>query len=294
VNSRTLPSGLHFQGHVFPPIPYSRGGKQGGSETPFLWKRALDHVFKRVQLRWDEIGAGAHFDDQTISWQAWADDVVIFVETLTSLKSMLRIVSEELSVHGMNSKEGSIEALKCGGERFGTGFAWSFGEHSLSVRCSNLLSVLGVALDPWGSTSASIESRESAAWAHFSARSKVFTSSKLPLRARCARLKETVARTFLHGAGGWILTAENLRKIDVWENKILRATLNKQPRAGEDEQAFWRRLNSRVAFLKESLGWVSVGALAVQLHFGFWGHVPAMTKAQHWASFASGETMVGG
>jgi hypothetical protein len=25
--------------------------------------------------------------------------------------------------------------------------------------------------------------------------------------------------------------------------------------------------------LKESLGWVSVGALAVQLHFGFWGHV---------------------
>jgi hypothetical protein len=96
--------------------------------------------------------------------------------------------------------------------------------------------------------------------------------NRLPLRARWLRLRDTVFRTLLHGAGGWF-PDENLRaELTAVENHMLRLTLHKSRREDDTPQDFMVRLNRRVAWFKESFGWVSLYMLAVNLHLSWWGH----------------------
>jgi len=75
---------LNFQGTTWEGIPYNKGGKQGGSDTPEILKRVLDVALRRAKVRWDEKSLGADFGTESrthgdhfyIDAAAWADDVV--------------------------------------------------------------------------------------------------------------------------------------------------------------------------------------------------------------------------
>ena len=49
---------LKFQGVVWEGIPYSNGDKQGGSDTPEIWKRVLHVALRRARQRWDAPSLG--------------------------------------------------------------------------------------------------------------------------------------------------------------------------------------------------------------------------------------------
>jgi hypothetical protein len=265
---------LCFQGHVFEPICYNKGGRQGGSETPFIWKVALDRIMRRVVSSWAAHGLGLSLPGgPLLTWQGWADDLVLFASSESDLRKMVGVLVSELAVHDLHIKDGSVELMSCLGGGLCDNLVWKFAEGEVRVECKDRLNILGVLLDPAGSTATSIAHRIGLAWDHWHARSRVFLSPRISLRSRWYRLRDTVLRTLLHGAGGWHINEASLHQLEVFETRLLQATLCKHRRSDETEQEFWVRLNRKIRWFKEAFGWVSIGCLAAQYHISWWGHV---------------------
>ena len=99
-------------------LRYSRGGRQGGAETPELWKRVLNVALPRAKARWDLLGFPAVFVDRDspedrcdIDLLAWADDLALFSNTVDGIHSMFKILDEELHRVYLSIKPGSLESV---------------------------------------------------------------------------------------------------------------------------------------------------------------------------------------
>jgi hypothetical protein len=88
---------LLFQGECWPNIPYTRGGKQGGSETPELWKRVLNNAMIEIVGQWHEKKMGAHIGEISLQYMAWADDLVFFNHSAQGLNDMCEILCASFS-----------------------------------------------------------------------------------------------------------------------------------------------------------------------------------------------------
>jgi hypothetical protein len=137
---------------------------------------------------------------------------------------------------------------------------------------------------------AALEYRLSQGWVHYSSRKDIFNSRHISLRLRWNKVAETVFRTVLHGIGSLAFTQAVLSKLDTFETKILRCTLNVSRRADEFECEFWRRANATVAKYKEQFCWVPLRALALNMFCGWHGHVLRLPHiaplyiVSHWRS----------
>ena len=140
---------LLFQGATFEPIPFEKGGRQGGCDTPDLWNYLLNLCVCRAKARWrvaklgirlslddfqSEYGAvlrGAvgdpahpHFGPEdyleegfyTLYCMIWADDLLLLAEDEEAAHAMWIILSEELARVGLVWKSGSLQLLVAGFE----------------------------------------------------------------------------------------------------------------------------------------------------------------------------------
>jgi hypothetical protein len=231
---------LKFRDLIWSGLPYQRGGKQGGSETPEVWKRVLDATLKCVVPRWRAAGLGITFGDQCLSYHAWADDLIVLATSAASFREMLGILCEELSRDGLAVKDGSIEILVAGNS-YASECTWTFPSCSHVVHFVETLDILGIRLDPVGSSRTSVEHRISQAWVHFHSRSKVLCSRSISRNSRVRRLRETVFRTLLHGSGGWHYTTMIIHMLDAFETKVLQLMLAPTRRPDECDKEFFSR-----------------------------------------------------
>jgi hypothetical protein len=105
----------------------------------------------------------------------------------------------------------------------------------MDVKMVKRMIVLGVALDAEGSTWCSLQYRISQAWQHFMARKSQFTDKRIALRKRVDRLRQTVLRTLLHGAGGWHMDTKCMHAIAACEAGMLRIMLCRRPGEGQSQ-----------------------------------------------------------
>jgi hypothetical protein len=176
---------LKFQGESWDGLRYSRGGRQGGAETPELWKRVLNVAVSRAKVRWDLLGLPAVFGDRgspedrcDIDFLAWEDDLALFSNTLDGIHSMFKILDEELHRVFLSIKPGSLELLRCGGGWVAKEFVWGGAcgiSHTISLRENMVL--LGVAVDSVGSAVCSLEHRMAQGWVHWHARKNCFVAT---------------------------------------------------------------------------------------------------------------------
>ena len=101
----------------------------------------------------------------------------------------------------------------------------SFCMCGMNVRAVSSMSVLGVMVDNAGSDRCAWEHRLTQAWVHWMEREAVLCSNKIPLRLRWKRIRETIFRTLLYGAGAWAPTTALNSALCAFENKILKRTL---------------------------------------------------------------------
>jgi hypothetical protein len=151
----------------------------------------LDMVMRSVVQKWCSYGYGVKLDSETIQYQAWADDIVLYASCLSHLRHMFELLTLELGAHGMGVKPGSTEALSSTGEWSSETLEWEVGGKLHIIECKHVLSILGVSIDSRGSSAAAVKGRVQAAWTHWFAREKVFRDNRLPLRARWLRLRKT-------------------------------------------------------------------------------------------------------
>jgi hypothetical protein len=158
---------------------------------------------------------------------------------------------------------------------------WELAGVTTDVKIVKRMIVLGVALDVEGSTWCSVQHRISLAWQHFMARKSQFTNKRVALRKRIDRLRQTVLRTLLHGAGGWHIDTKCTRAIAACEAGMLRMMLCRRPSEGQSQGDFIHALNSKLRALREEWNMSKWSDEAARLTLGWWGHVsrhPSMLK----------------
>ena len=285
---------ISFQKCVWTGIKFHRGGRQGGVDTPSLWTRLLNLAIKRARARWRDQNLGFHFprddcfsdfisaspemlNDFVLDCLLWADDMVIFGNSIGDVRRMWVILSEELVCIGLTWKPSSLELLGAGvcWEEV-THLDWAFGDISFKIGLVDKMLVLGVHIHNTGSDEAAMDYRISQGWAHFLARKRVFCSSLLPLRNRWLRMRETVFRTMLYGCGSWHFTPAMLHKLSVVERKMLRLTLHRKRGPDQEVESFERGLNSKITELMTLFGWTPLTDQALNMSVSWQGHVARM------------------
>jgi hypothetical protein len=304
---------LSFQGQTWSNVEYSKGGRQGGSDTPFVWVRVLDVAIRRAKQRFRAEDLGYRFvrDDvwsESFVWEdeaqdahhvpvmAWADDLLIFARGEAELERMWHILTEEIGELALSWKPSSFELLLGGPLRIAEEgsrtwvHAHEGGELKYHIKAGTSMNVLGVHVSNVGCDLAALEYRLSQGWVHYSSRKNILNSRHIALRLRWNKVAETVYRTVLHGIGSLSFTQAVLSKLDTFETKILCSTLNVSRRSDEFVCEFWRRAHATVAKYKEQFGWVSLRTLALNTFCGWHGHVLRMPHnaplhiVSHWRS----------
>jgi hypothetical protein len=285
---------INFQGVGVPPVVYSKGGKQGGAETPSLWTRVLDLALRRCRVRWASEKLGIRFavressawlegpqkcvnvegEEYVVYALVWADDIVLCSPSQCKLMRMFQILSEELYAVELNLKPSSLEFL-VGGEAFQGAVEeqWPSVWGDLAVRRVPRLCVLGGELDPFGSPVALAEGRVAQAWVHFHSRRAAFSSRHVCLRGRWSRLLETVFRTAAYLAGTYAWHSPSCTVVATMFRKMLMLTLGRFERCDETHDDFIIRMHRKVAELCSLFGMPSVQAQLLKLFAGWMGHL---------------------
>jgi hypothetical protein len=264
---------LLFQGVEVRGILYAKGGKQGGADTPEIWRRVFNDVLENASRIWHEKKLGIVYNDYRLCYQAWADDVILFARSCEEVRAMFEILLEALHEKGLGVKKGSLEVMCVVDTAVLGSRTWHVHGEQHEVLFKNSLNILGVLIDETGCSRASISYRISQAWVHFHARSKQLCCKKISLKLRFIKLRDTVFRTCLHGAGGWSMDSSCIALLDAFESKVLKLVMGKSRKSGESDAEFHCRLNRSLKWYKEGFGWTSLSVLAMHLHFGWWGHV---------------------
>jgi hypothetical protein len=288
---------LSFAGHHWQGGTYSKGGRQGASETPDLWRVLLNSPLKASIEEFERHGYGLHFEASSAGYTstgdpsdyirmvAWADDCILLAKSRQEAISMLGIFVKHLRAWGLDYKPGSLEYLS-NGEDFCAlgpcGEDWDLDGEVVKVRCRSSMCILGVLLDKKGSSIASARHRAAQAWTHFWARKKTFCRRHISLRKRVSRFYETVGRTFLHNAGGWAYDDALCSFISSLDQSFWRVLLCRSPQCGETQGEFIHRTNALIEKFRIEWKMPTLLEHAMKAHFGWCGHLvrhPSMANA---------------
>ena len=105
---------------------FTRGGKQGGIETPDQWRVVIDHLLEPVVHKWGAQGFGFKLVDddgdaeQLVNHAIWADNVVLFATSYKMMQQMIDDLDKALGSQLMQSggrffnwKPSSLESKYC-------------------------------------------------------------------------------------------------------------------------------------------------------------------------------------
>ena len=280
--------------HLRKPVPYTRGGKQGGTETPRVFCRLLDSVMQEVGEIWQTNGCGFWLSElnRTITHTIWADNIYLFGSSITMIESMLDTLRQTLYKWKLLWKPSSLACLpnaaaRVQNDRSGLILQAVTGQYE-QLRCPVVSEIiaLGVCLDDSGSAGCSVRYRLSMASKHWQARRKQLCCKKAPLRARIARFYQTVVRTLLYGSGGWTPSVGLFEILRCFELRCLRAILAR-PRADDETYITWaQRSNAVLKTHLCAIGQESVCSLWLKSFHGWAGHVMRIPSSfdLHWVA----------
>jgi hypothetical protein len=286
------------QGAAWSGFAPSKGGRQGGSETPTLWNLLLRDALVSARTRWWNLGLGWKFDATDVyaphlkelidalppaspqhplwlPYLAWADDLVLLGPSKDCVRKMWAILSEELGKIFLTWKPGSLELYRPGlaeGDLW-EDECWPSCLGDFAVKHVRRIAILGILVSESASDLDACRHRIAQAWVHFHSRKKVLCSKIVPLHLRWARLQETVMRTALYGCGGWALCESVTNELATFERHVLGITLNLWRRPDEVPHEFHARLHSKITFFMNAFAWTPLRVSAENLCFGWVGHV---------------------
>ena len=253
-------------------------GKQGASDTPHLWNRYLDSIGRRARLRFEDLNLGIVFDRPAepsfrLTHMYWADDCYFFAESQANLEIMFGIMSEELGRFKLTWKPASLKFLASHDSYKTCNFSWKNALGVWDVKGVDRFVALGVAIDRRGSTECAVQHRAAHLFATWSQVRRQFCCRRLPLLLRIRRFYETLGRSFLFGGGGWRITESILRRIQTWEQSILRQIVCRHKLETETWGLYYARVDQ---LIKHSLNQLRIMPLSLQacvLYFAWGGHI---------------------
>ena len=91
-----------------------RGGRQGGVETPWLWRTLLAYVLDPVVQKWQQEGQSWQVDGVSFDAIVWAGNIYVLPHTPQGVSSKAVDVSDALRKHGMGLKPDELQWIHSG------------------------------------------------------------------------------------------------------------------------------------------------------------------------------------
>ena len=105
------------------PFNYTRGGKQGGVETPEEWNALIDYLLEALVTSWASKGYGIKLCDGDnavgsdaclVSHAVWADNIFLFATSTVMMQTMVAELCACISQAELDWKPSSLEFLCAG------------------------------------------------------------------------------------------------------------------------------------------------------------------------------------
>ena len=210
------------------PFLYTRGGKQGGVETPDQWNAFVDYVLESVAISWASRSfgfriEGSESESYYVTHAFWCDNFIIFARDQVMLSIMIQEMTSRIHAFDLQWKASSLEIMPAGS--FAEAFEYEFevvqDGGPLRYKLVSEMLLLGEMLNNHGDTSVSVAYRQSLANAAYYRHRDAFQSRcnvALKLKAWTA----TPAAVALHGCESWHVTSSMMQSFQTWEFQMLR------------------------------------------------------------------------
>lgn len=113
--SRLLKLHVNFQ-DCSTTVPFNKCLKQGGKESPPIFRDGLIAVLMPTIRRWKRLKIGVDMDGFLLNHLIWADNIFLFAETQQQLRMMILEIGNELEKAKMHWKADSLKIMSTDNE----------------------------------------------------------------------------------------------------------------------------------------------------------------------------------
>ena len=215
-----------------------RGVPQGAPESPLVFTTLVDEILGPLISKWTEQGLGWALDQVLMTCLAYADDVLLFADSLEKLECMFNDCCISFDRAGLTV---GAEKTHRSSTVVSLGVSMRAGEHD--VLWERTLTFVGCELEPSGHSGAALAHRIVKANGVFSAWRPILLNPNIPLRARAAAFGISVVSSLLWQAGNWTLTESELSRLGSWGARKLFALSCKKRNPSHSIGEHWKQLH---------------------------------------------------
>ena len=242
---------------------FSRGGKQGGVETPDEWRAILDYILEPVINLWNAFGLGCVLPDTygeteiLVNHAVWADNIFLFATDHDTMQTMINQLTEAFSEYTDSAgrryflwKPGSLESVVAGSLAAGalpeTCFNIDQNGECLAYQRKTSITILGDFLSNDGCSAASFQHNTGRAEAIYFKHQQVLRNASLPVGKRLRAWHNSPLNAAIYNSGNWHITAGLMREVRTWELQLLRRLLRLRRRPEEGAMNYNMRTSSMI------------------------------------------------
>ena len=267
-----------------PPFRYLRGGRQGGPATPTFWNRLWSLDLLRLEEQWRQDGKlfALAADDEPRWWTitVWADNFYLLSSSKVLLEELYCDLRRAATTHGQHFKTTELQVWRNAWVDSAEADGPIILAQDTATQTADL-TVLGVAIDAKGSTTAAWAHRRDCARAHWHAGRSWYCNKRVGLATRLRAWAAKVGTAFLWGAGGWTPNATLLMQTARWEMRMLRAMLGWHKSPAEEWRPWLRRANAAVRRHCARARIVPLPERWLRLHHRWMGHCARADPARY-------------
>eukprot|EP00973_Karenia_brevis_P071447 9925890-Karenia_brevis.AAC.1 len=229
-------------------LPFRRGGRQGGVETPEVFNVMIESAAGAVVDTWRAKNYGFTLDDKAyISHLVWADNFFLLAKSPHEAHQMVEDLSAAIYAKGFRWKACSLGCLSSLNMAHPLSVkAPAMDGETLHIKAVDHMLALGVQLDRRGSTDTSVNHRMAQADKCFYKHVKLLSDPRGRLADRSKGFMATSVTTLLYNAEGWHLTGNVLTRVRRWENDKLRKMFKMKRSPDEDRNFYLVRTSARI------------------------------------------------
>ena len=212
------------------------GLRQGCMLSPLLFNLVLE---KAVRQSTNHPG-GARLSNGQITHLAYADDVDVVAETVEEVNEFFSVFQRTAEQIGLKCNEQKTEILKL--SRNGNYTPGQEQVGSLSVKKVDKFKYLGSIVSERNELDTEINERIAGGNRCYHALASVMKSRTISRRTKIRTYNIVIKPTVLYGCETWTLTKQREKRLEIFENNILRRILGP---VYDEEEGRWRRRHNR-------------------------------------------------
>ena len=221
----------------------------------------IDHALEPVVVSWELRGLGFELgtetSSRTISHAVWADNIVIFSNSMELFRTMVADLTRAIAATSLKWKPSSLEYLQSE-----AGFSRADQDSVVSVcqagvqqtyRKVSQMVLLGELFDSTGATETGRAHRQSRADAIFFKNQRTFNLHG-PMAPRLQAWHDSPATSAIFGAATWHVSEHVLKSVRTWDLQRLRKMFRLRRRSEESAAAHTPVISERLFFCIVGLG----------------------------------------